>query len=91
MLGIRLNREIEQRLDRYARDIGRAKSVVVRDWIVERLERESVDETMRRATASLRDADKDRSEYATAASAAWLEALDAEDGSYDWGPDGPPA
>ena len=53
MLGVRLNPELERRLDRYARDVGRPKSVVVRDWIVERLDRESIDERLRQAARIL--------------------------------------
>ena len=59
MLGIRLSVEDEQRLARHARDLGRAKSVVARDWILERLERESIDERMRRAARILAAHDRE--------------------------------
>jgi predicted DNA-binding protein len=49
MLGVRLSPEIENSLDRYARQVGRSKSVIVRDWIVERLERGSIDAQLRYA------------------------------------------
>lgn len=92
MLGLRLSREIEDSLDRYARDVGRSKSVIVRDWIIEKLERDSIDEQMRLAAhmLSTHDDRKDPHDFADATNA-WLAALDAEDGGYDWGPDGPPA
>ncbi len=53
MLGIRLSRETERLLDRHARELGQPKSALARQWIVERLERESIDEEMRRAAAIL--------------------------------------
>ena len=59
MLGIRLSAEDEQRLARHARDVGRAKSVVARDWILERLEREAIDERMRRAACILAAHDRE--------------------------------
>jgi predicted DNA-binding protein len=91
MLGIRLSADEEARLTRFARDCGRPKSAVVRQWIVERLEREAVDGMIRSAAAL--DATQ-RAQVIDAASddatTAWLRALDAEDGGYDWGPKGPP-
>ena len=91
MLGIRLSDEAEQRLARHARDAGRAKSVIARDWIMERLEREDVDEQIRHAAAlhAQRFTVGER-RAAIAASDAFTRLLDAEDGGYDWGPDGPP-
>lgn len=91
MLGIRLSGEAEERLARHAREVGRAKSVIVRDWIMERLEREDVDELIRNA-ARLHAAhfDAAAAEAADAASAEYIRHLDAEDGGYDWGPEGPP-
>lgn len=91
MLGIRLPAEAEERLERHARDAGRPKSVIARDWILQRLEREDVDELIRRAArlhaTGWTDADRRR---ANANSDAHLSALDSEDGGYDWGPAGPP-
>ncbi len=91
MLGIRLSADVEESLDRYARDVGRSKSVIVRDWIVERLERDSIDERMRRASRSIADlfTAEDRA-MLELESDAWLRLLDAEDGGYDWGPEGAP-
>ena len=37
----------------HAREVGRQKSVLARDWIMERLERESIDEQMRRSARIL--------------------------------------
>lgn len=91
MLGIRLSDQAEKRLARYARDVGRPKSVIARDWIMERLDREAVDEMIRHA-AELHAADSARMIGGAAAEAAsaQLRWLDVEDGGYDWGPEGPP-
>lgn len=92
MLGIRLSEETEQELDRHARALGRPKSVIAREWIVERLERELVDAEMRRVAQFLAAADREKRDswdYA-ALSDDFLRALDEEDGGYEWGPDGPP-
>lgn len=91
MLGIRLSEEAEDRLARYARETGRPKSVLARDWIMERLEREAVDGKIA-AAASLDAAERDEIIARTSndATGAFLRWLDAEDGGYDWGPEGPP-
>ena len=91
MLGIRLPAEAEERLSRHARASGRAKSALARDWIIERLDREGVDELIRNA-ARLHGTERDRmaEQVAADATAVHLRRLDAEDGGYDWGPDGPP-
>jgi predicted transcriptional regulator len=92
MLGIRLSAEAEERLERHARALGRGKSVVAREWILERLDREELDRKIRDAAAlhaGGREQLRDRG--AEEATAAWLRWLDAEDGGYDWGPEGPPA
>ncbi|MFC3581265.1 hypothetical protein [Sphingomonas hylomeconis] len=83
--------DAEDRLTRYARDVGRPKSVIARDWIIERLEREAIDDLLRNAS-KLHRADRDHAlnSAAAEASAAHLRWLDAEDGGYDWGPEGPP-
>ena len=60
MLGIRLKPEAEDMLARHAKALGRQKSAIARDWILERLERESIDEAARRAARIL--ATHDRSE-----------------------------
>lgn len=92
MLGIRLKPDEEERLARHARDLGRPKSAIVREWIVERLDRESVDGKIRRAVAlhSAAFGSGGRSSVLDASDAfgRWL---DAEDGGYDWAPEGPPA
>ena len=91
MLGIRLSTEDEQALERHARAIGRGKSTVAREWIVERLKRESVDEQMRRASAFLSAHESlERLERAELMSSQALRDLDAEDGGYDWGAHGAP-
>lgn len=91
MLGIRLSEEAERRLARHAREAGRPKSVIARDWIMDRLDRDEVDEQIRRATqlhAEHLTVPEQRA--AVAASDAFSRWLDAEDGGYDWGADGPP-
>lgn len=91
MLGIKLKPEEEAQLERFARDTRRAKSTVAREWILERLEREDIDKKI--ARASELDA-KERAKVidiaGNDATDAYLCWLDAEDGGYDWGPDGPP-
>lgn len=59
MLGIRLKPEAEAMLARHAKAVGRPKSVVARDWIIDRLERESIDEEMRRAARILASHDRE--------------------------------
>ena len=91
MLGIRLSREAEERLERHARATGRAKSTLAREWILDRLQRESVDGDMRRAAELLaKTLSGEELRDAEAATAEWLRLLDEEDGGYDWGPEGPP-
>lgn len=91
MLGIRLGAKAESQLARHARDSGRPKSAIAREWIVERLEREAVDDSIREASR-LHAADRSdaSTQAAMEASAAHLRWLDAEDGGYDWGLDDPP-
>lgn len=92
MLGIRLSDAEETMLTRYARDVGRPKSAIARDWIRERLERESVDEEMRQAAAILTTATTEEElDWLDAATTDLLRTLDEEDGGYDWGAAGPPA
>lgn len=91
MLGIRLSRDAEERLERHARDAGRPKSAIARDWIMERLEREEVDELIRNAARLHAQGRGPVAEAAsTTATALYLRWLDDEDGGYDWGPTGPP-
>lgn len=89
MLGIRLKPDEEERLARHARDMGRPKSAIVREWIIEGLDRTTVDELIRNAARLHATADKARPE-AAASTGEYLRALDEEDGGYDWGPEGPP-
>lgn len=92
MLGVRLNADDEKRLSRFAQESGRPKSTLVREWIMDRLDREEIDRKIANATAL--DARERRmvvERAADDATSAWLRWLDAEDGGYDWGPDGPPA
>ncbi|QYE34005.1 hypothetical protein KZX46_14435 [Polymorphobacter sp. PAMC 29334] len=92
MLGIRLDACAEERLTRYAREAGRPKSVLVRDWINERLDREETDRKIYGAALLDREERNALVDAAGAdATSAFLRMLDAEDGGYDWGPDGPPA
>ena len=91
MLGIRLSADAEALLERHARSLGRGKSVIAREGIMERLERESVDARMRQAAQTIAESEPmERLAASEQATAAWLAALDAEDGGYDWGPEGPP-
>lgn len=92
MLGVRLPAEAEAELARHARALGRGKSVIAREWILERLERESIDAQLRRAAAFL--SKHERPEWLEEAGRMGdelLRMLDEEDGGYDWGPNGPPA
>ena len=87
MLGIRLKPEEEVMLARHAKTLGRQKSVVAREWIMERLERESIDLEMRRAVEVIEGSEHlDHRDTA----GEWLSELDKEDGGFDWGPAGPP-
>lgn len=91
MLGIRLSADEEERLASYARQRGRPKSAVAREWIVERLERDEVDERIRVAAAlHAQDQTPESRQAALDASNAFIRWLDAVDGGYDWGPQGPP-
>jgi Na+-transporting NADH:ubiquinone oxidoreductase subunit NqrF len=91
MLGIRLDADAEALLAKHAKALGRPKSAIARDWIIERLERESLSRKMRYAAEALRQhyiqADYDELDQAADA---WLQMLDEADGGYDWGPNGPP-
>lgn len=92
MLGVRLNASDEERLNRVARETGRPKSALARQWIRDRLDREEIDRKI--ANAASLDAEERREVVERAAddaTSAWLRWLDAEDGGYDWGPNGPPS
>ncbi|KQT33588.1 hypothetical protein ASG29_06045 [Sphingomonas sp. Leaf412] len=90
MLGVRLKPEEEDRLARHARELGRTKSAIVREWIVEKLDRETTDALVARAAARIAAADRGRRDDGGERLDRWLDALDAEDGGYDWGSEGPP-
>ena len=86
MLGIRFSEEDEERLAIFARRLGRPKSVVARDWILERLEREAADDQFRQDIERIAVVQADKSgEWYDAVSNDILGALDHEDGGYDWG------
>ena len=91
MLAIKLEPQDEIRLAQLAKDLGRVTNDVVRDWVLARMDREDVDAKIRNF-ASLDAEERCRiAEIAGGdATDAWLRALDAEDGGYDWGPGGPP-
>lgn len=59
MLGIKLKPDDEARLEKFARDVRRPKSAVAREWIIERLERESIDARMARAARILAAHDRE--------------------------------
>jgi predicted transcriptional regulator len=91
MLGLRLSTEEELRFERYAKSIGRPKSTLAREWIMQRLERESLSAEFRRQAASLAaSVTPEEIAWLEAETDAWLRSLDEEDGGYDWGPEGPP-
>jgi predicted DNA-binding protein len=91
MLGIRLKPDEEDRLDRHAKALGRPKSVLVREWINERLERDSIDSRIASAARVIAEHERASDRSVTInASAAYLRRLDELDGGYDWGPKGPP-
>jgi RHH-type rel operon transcriptional repressor/antitoxin RelB len=91
MLGLRLEKELEERLDRFAAQRMRTRSDVARAAVREYLDRHSIDEEFRRQVRMLEAlptaADADRSADRTDE---WLRRLDEEDGGYDWGDAGPP-
>ena len=91
MLGIRLSEDAEARLTQHAQNAGRAKSVVAREWILERLERENIDAEMRRQSEiiAINSAVENRA-WRVQSTDDWLRMLDEEDGGYDWGPEGLP-
>ncbi len=91
MLGIKLKPADADRLERVARELRRPKSAIAREWIIDRLEREEIDERIRHAAAlHARNSPLLAAPFADDATRVWLEWLDAEDGGYDWGPAGPP-
>ena len=88
---IDLDDDTRERLDRHARETGKSASDLVRTWLLERLHRidmlrrtENFASLSEQERIELRDWAGDQ---ATDAQLLWL---DAEDGGYDWGPDGPP-
>ena len=91
MLGIRLTAEDDARLARYARERGRPKSALAREWIVQRLRSDDIDEQVRAAAEfNARHETPAARQAALAASDAFSRYLDTLDGGYDWGPEGPP-
>ena len=51
MPGLRLDAQVGADLESHAREVGRSKSVIVRDLIADHLEMHSIDEQIRRAVA----------------------------------------
>lgn len=90
MLGIRLSADEEDRLARHAREVGSPKSALAREWILDRLDRDSADALVARAAAVIAAHERTH-ERSDSGFDEWLAALNAEDGGYDWGPEGPPA
>lgn len=86
MLGIRLPDEAERMLSRHANAVGRGKSVIAREWIMERLERVSIDEEMRQAAKMIAAATtKEDLQQLDADADDLLRLLDEDDGGYGSG------
>jgi predicted transcriptional regulator len=91
MLGVRLKPDEERALARHARAMGKPKSTLAREWIMDRLEREEIDRKIAHAAALDAQAHRPLADrFAEESAAAFLRWLDAEDGGYDWGAKGPP-
>ena len=91
MLGVRLDEETERALEEAARAEGSTKSGLARSWILEKLAaRTRSTITAEDLAAWQKPLSASAEEALSRATEAWLEALDAEDGGYDWGPAGPP-
>lgn len=82
MLGLRLDRDMEQRLVRFARATRRSKSDVARDAMREYLDRHAVDEEYLRQVRALAAA---TSEDDLAELDAVADDVLAEEPDYDWG------
>ncbi|QMW23768.1 ribbon-helix-helix protein, CopG family [Sandaracinobacteroides saxicola] len=93
MLGLRLDAATEKRLAQHAAETRRTRSDIARVAVREYLDRHSEDAEWERQLATLRKAREARAEIDTGGDGtkAWLRSLDAMDGGYDWGPNGPPA
>jgi hypothetical protein len=91
MLGLRLEKELEQRLDRFASKTRRTRSSVARDAVREYLDRHSLDDEFLRQVGVLKGDAVDQDVAGLQASTdLWLHRLDDDDGGYDWGERGPP-
>jgi hypothetical protein len=92
VLGIRLNSEVEARFERFVRRRGQRKSEVGRTAIIEYMDRHEADAEFMRQVRLLNEQPLSESERKEAERRTddWLAALDAKDGGYDWGPEGPP-
>ena len=90
-LGLRLEPRLGSQLASLSRRTGRSKSDIAREAVREYLDRHDEDAEFRRQVALLNQgySADDRARRAVMTSD-WLRGLDAEDGGYDWGPDGPP-
>ena len=92
MLGIRLNPAVEERFERFVRRRGQRKSDVGRTAIIEYMDRHEAEGEFLRQVRLLNEVPLSEAEQKEAERRTndWLAALDAEDGGYDWGPEGPP-
>jgi RHH-type transcriptional regulator, rel operon repressor / antitoxin RelB len=82
VLGLRLDRDTEQRLVRFARETRRSKSDVARDAMREYLDRHAVDDEMQRQLKMIAAAD--RAEDLDLVDAA-VDDLMRDEPDYDWG------
>ena len=92
MLGIRLGTDVEARLERFVQRRGQRKSEVGRTAIIEYMDRHEDDGEFIRQVRLLNEPPilEYEQKEAELLTDAWLAALDAEDGGYDWGPEGSP-
>ena len=91
MLGIRLDRDLEARLQRFAANSRRSRSDIAREAVRQYLERHDVAAEFQRQVEILQASiTADEVKAHEAATGAYLRMLDEEDGGYDWGPAGPP-
>lgn len=90
MLGVRLDPETERALADAARDEGKSKSELVRHWIKQKLKKRAMAEQVLTSPVWQRPLSPEAKQALDRATDAYLAALDAEDGGYDWGPEGPP-
>ena len=92
MIALELPADVEGRLGELADEIGKTRTGLAHDWIIERLNREALNRKIR-DNSFVNEAERQHAIEVTGGDAtdAWLRWLDAEDGGYNWGPNGPPA